>query len=162
VKHLAVLTALVAFLVTCAVSPSGAFAVSTEFSVEERAIIDRAVARWNEIAVPQFATYPSDEAQVGCRHCVYRIVIDSDLWRALDAKYEGLLGIYEPAFDRIGIVWPLEPAVLELVALHEFGHAHGLVHTEDPAIMFFSVGSAVDFTDIDLAECRRVFACVAD
>lgn len=134
-----------------------AFAASADFLPGERAALERAAARWNEVAVEQFCVVDGDGQQL---HGIWRIEVGSPEWQHITSTFGGeFYGIHLGNTDRIGIVSGLEVSLFELVALHEFGHAHGLDHTEPPSLMCSWVGSADDFTPIDIAECKRVGAC---
>jgi hypothetical protein len=133
--------------------------VSPDFPEGERQILDRAVRRWNEIAIEKFCL-EDGEAD---RRAIVRIGYRGPLWNDLSNNGQiDLLGVHWYGLDNIGIVDVLNPRTFYLVALHEFGHAHGLSHAGAPAIMHASIGTASDFTKIDLAECVRVEACEAD
>lgn len=140
------------------------FLVSSEFSPEERAALDRAAARWNEIAIEQFCLQDTAEEINGDdSRAIFRIPYKGEYWQEISASMGGLdfIGIYWP-WDLIGIVDSMPIDQFERVALHEFGHAHGLGHTDAPSIMHAYEGTASDFTDKDIAECKRVGACEAD
>ncbi len=138
------------------------FYVSRAFTATEQAALTRATTRWNEIASEKFCTQVVSEAQE--RHWIYRIPYKGPTWQEISDRLKGadVLGVYYGTTDRIGIVDGMNDGLFELVALHELGHAHGLDHTARPAIMHGASGTTADFTPIDLAECRRVLACVAD
>lgn len=138
------------------------FLVSSEFTFEEQRLIERAAWRWNQIAEEKFCTQVTNEAQD--RHWIYRIPYRGQTWQEISTRLKGadVLGVYYETGDRIGIVDGMSGDLFELVALHEFGHAHGLDHTAAPAIMYVASGGVYDFTPIDLAECHRVLACVVD
>lgn len=137
------------------------FVVDQAFTEEENIGLERAVARWNAIATEQFCLRPAEDGEIATntQHGVYRIEYKSSYWETLSKQFGGanVLGVHYPSTDQIGIVGGM--ADNELIALHEFGHAHGLAHTEAPSIMHASIGTASDFTPIDMAECRRVGAC---
>jgi len=132
------------------------FHVSAAFTQGERAALESAVARWNEIADEQFCL---DDGDGNDEHGVFRL--EGQELENLRADFKSdVIGVFYHEGGRIGIVANLPLDVFEVVALHEFGHAHGLQHTPPPSIMNAVVGTADDFTDNDLAECRRVSACL--
>lgn len=141
------------------------FVVAPEFTEAERAALERAVVRWNAIAIEPFCLRDGapGEAEV-TDNGVFRVRYRSEYWQQISARLGGSdwWGVHFGArTHQIGIVDILGIDVFELVALHEFGHAHGLVHTGPPAIMTPGVGGTFDFTEIDMAECRRVGACAS-
>ncbi len=135
------------------------FVVSPAFLPEERDALERAVTRWNRVAIEQFCL--TDGTGEAIEHGIFRIEYGGTYWKGLSAYFGGanILGVHFGESDQIGIVDTLGMDTFELVALHELGHAHGLAHTPPPSIMAASVGSASDFTSIDMGECRRVGAC---
>lgn len=173
-KLRAVFAALVAFGAACAAPtaeapPSGlcgrVFVVSLDFTEEERAAINSAVIRWNEIAKERFCTRLATPEEVpwNTRRGIFKIQYKGSYWQMLSEQHGGLdiWGIHFGRSDLIGIIDALSIDAFEVVALHEFGHAHGLNHIAAPGIMHDSAGTATDFTPNDLAECVRVGACVA-
>lgn len=138
------------------------FYVSPAFTAAEQSALARAATRWNEIATEKFCTQVTNQIQE--RHWIYRIPYKGPAWQEISTRLKGadVLGVYYESGDRIGIIDGMNGGLFELVALHEFGHAHGLDHTAKHAIMYVGSGTVTDFTPIDLAECRRVLACVAD
>jgi hypothetical protein len=171
VKTLSAVVALVAFLVACAapVKPppfsecDRLFVVSPAFPEDEQEALQHAVERWNEIAVEQFCLRAAapDEVAEEITHGIFRIPYKGAYWQEISKQFGGanVLGIHIGDADRIGIVDSLDIRLFELVALHEFGHAHSLRHTPAPSIMHSGVGTATDFTANDMAECHRVDAC---
>ncbi len=134
------------------------FVVSPAFPPEERAMLEAAVVRWNAIATERFCLRVGEAD--GVRHGITRIPYRGEQWQQLSKTLGGadVLGVHY-GNDQIGIVDVLDEVSFPLVALHEFGHAHGLGHIEAPAIMYYGIGTAFDFTALDMAECRRVGAC---
>jgi hypothetical protein len=140
------------------------FLVSSDFPPDERAALQRAASRWNEIAIEQFCLQVTDEEIDGeDSRAIFRIPYKGEYWQKVSASMGGVdfIGIYW-GWDLIGIVDSMPIDQFERVALHEFGHAHGLGHTEAPSIMHAYDGTASDFTANDIAECKRVGACASD
>ena len=139
------------------------FIVAPEFTKAERIAMASAVERWNEISNEAFCLKPAQkvgEAEV-VNHGVYRIPYKGAYWQEWSKALGNVdfIGLHFGRSDQIGIVDSLSPESFELVALHEFGHAHGLGHLPPPAIMCAYVGTASDFTANDMRECERVGAC---
>ncbi len=142
------------------------FVVAPEFTAEEHAALQRSLDRWNDRAAEPFCmrdATASGEAE-NTEHGVFRIAYHSPYWYEISKNVGGanFIGIHWGNTDQIGIVDTLSADTFELVALHEFGHAHGLRHTEPPSIMCAFIGTATDFTENDDRECRRVGACSSE
>lgn len=138
------------------------FAVSPAFSAEERVAIDRAMLRWNGIAEVRFCTrfsaskLPADYSEP----ILEKIEYGGEIWQKLAKDFHGnVYGVHLTIPERIYVVDSLDPATFEIVVLHELGHAHGLWHTDSPAIMHAKLDGTADFTSNDIAECERVGAC---
>jgi hypothetical protein len=140
------------------------FVLGLEFPEHERGAINRATTRWNAFAVEKFCVVEGDSSPEDVKHGIFRIVYGGEYWRQLSQSFGGsnVVGVHFGETDRIGIVDSLTEFDFELVALHEFGHAHGLGHTPAPSIMHASLRTAFDFTTFDFEECRRVGACVGN
>lgn len=142
------------------------FLVSREFPLEERAALGRAVRRWNAIAIQQFCLEDAGEEiePSTAEHAIFRIAYKGEYWKRVSESMGNVdfIGVYWGGPDVIGIVDSMPIDQFERVALHELGHAHGLSHTDAPAIMHAYEGTASDFTDKDIAECKRVGACASD
>lgn len=134
------------------------FVVSPDFDTDEVAALNRAVERWNYIATEQFCLSSGTGNERTVDHGIFKT------WRGTDeyngwAKDEPVIGLHWSGSDEIAIVGDLPIEDFELVALHELGHAHGLGHTPPPSIMCAYIGTADDFTGIDLDACRAAGAC---
>lgn len=180
-KFLLIVAALLAFLAACAApveSPKPSprrdggscdrtFIVSSDFPAREHEALQRAADRWNEIAVEQFCLAQAEESLVPPNmpsRAVFRMKHGGEYWQSLSDSHGGIdvIGVHLGDSDQIGFVDDLSEADFELVALHEFGHAHDLGHVAAPAIMHASIRTASDFTSNDLAECQRVGACLKE
>jgi hypothetical protein len=135
------------------------YVVAPEINEEQYRRIENAVGRWNEIAKQQFCVTRGNG--ISSAHGIYLIRYGSPTWKTLSQRIGGkdLLGRHWEGSDQIGIVDVLSDDKFEAVMLHEMGHSRGLEHTHPPAIMFESVGTADDFTSLDLQECHRVKVC---
>lgn len=178
-KFLLIVAALLAFLAACAApvekpksprdggSCDRTFIVSSDFPSREKEALQRAASRWNEIAIEQFCLAEADEPfgpdDMPMRG-IFRMKREGEFWKSLSDSHGGatIIGVHFGESDQIGFVDDLSETDFELVALHEFGHAHALGHVAAPAIMHASIGTAWDFTSNDLAECQRVGACLKE
>jgi hypothetical protein len=141
------------------------FQISSRFTDEERRMIDRGIERWNVLTFERLCVAPLapelDKPETERR--VFPVVYYSDEWAKLSDAFNGMniIGAHFGATDEIALVTGIDDEVFETTILHELGHAHGLGHVPPPAIMYADAGTAWDFTENDLSECRRVKACPA-
>lgn len=128
-------------LVILGCAPARAFEVDPKFSADERSEIARAAEEWNARTKP-----------------ARRITFDGHAWRVLkEDPATGFNGRADSSTRTIQIR-PEHPGVSTYaIALHEFGHAVGLGHTDSGVMMAFTVST--EFTPDVIAECRRVGAC---
>lgn len=126
------------FLVACA--PPLKFAVDPAFPSPDHDQITAAAAEWNR------------------RTTGHPIAFDGTSWRVVRAApVSGYNGWCDHS-RRLIEIHPNPPgATIYAVALHEFGHALGLNHTEHGVMDPKHV--TVEFSNEDMAECRRVGAC---
>lgn len=130
---------LLAFLVSCA--PPLAFVVAPTFTPDKQAQIAQAAEEWNQRTASS-----------------KRITLDGGEWSILEVDPgTGWNGSCTPSRRIIRIHPEPHNATTYAVALHEFGHALGLMHT--PRGVMFADEATTEFSDEDLAECRRVEAC---
>jgi hypothetical protein len=128
-----------AFLVSCA--PPLAFTVAPTFTADERAQIAAAAEAWNQRTVPS-----------------KRITLDGGEWSILEVDPgTGWNGSATPSRRVIRIHPNPVNATTYEVALHELGHALGMMHTTRGVM--FPHWATSEFSDEDMAECRRVEAC---
>lgn len=79
----------------------------------------------------------------------------SDFNNLLEAKPEE--GLYIPAENKIEIYILNDTETLKHTVAHEFGHALGIEHVEDPkSLMFATVSNAVKLSDKDMAGLNEV------
>lgn len=147
------LVAIAAFAVAACGDPDLVFAVDPQFSAEERADIERAAAQWNERTTTPI--------RFG-RHGGWRL--EKVAWGGITRRGAYIIEIN----DDLPVFLPV---------LHEFGHALGLRHTcfaplvpgkrssDEPCGSRPSFGvmdaahATPEFTEFDMAECRRAGAC---
>lgn len=131
-------------LVACA-SASLSFSVDPAFTESEQKEIRRAAETWNAITEDQ-------------------ITFDGADWR-IEQREPPLNNGRQPAgacYPRVRLIL-IHPNLqgtntsAYAVALHEFGHAHGLKHVAGGVMDANEVHT--EFTAADMAECRRVGAC---
>lgn len=135
------------------------FKVRAGFSLEQRDSLARAAARWNEIAIESFCVQ-DDETEGGpeVRPIEYGGEEYQRLYAYFRSDFGGAHWIDAQGKDVIVLRTDVDVLGFEAVAMHEFGHAHRLGHIPDPGIMS-DAEFTWDFTEYDLAECRRVGAC---
>ena len=141
------LAAVAALLVGCAASPaSRVLAVDAAFTVEERAALERCVARWDAVA-PESGLALDFDAPVGDTSSIVKRgggnMGDTIIKRAHVTLHPNLT----------------ERGVFESVACHELGHVLGLDHVEELAVMNPGPMWEVELSAADVGECVRVGAC---
>jgi hypothetical protein len=150
------------FLVGCAAEQEpacdGSFHAHRTLTPEARAHVEVAFAKWNELAGRDVARFvEGDPDDVTCS-----VRIDENAGAlGLFSHEDGSLAL-APARLRTeapGCAAQMGDCI-EAVALHETGHALGLVHTSDAGHVMSPDGELLlAFTDADRAECSRAGVC---
>lgn len=134
--------------------------VSDVFDGEEYASLEAATARWNAVSDEKFCLIRKKLPAGIVKRAIVRVPTSNRSWQYnLEHIGYDLKGLYFPESDCVAVPEGLPKEELYGVVLHELGHALGLQHIAAPAVMADRQGSAVDFTENDLAECRRVGVC---
>lgn len=154
-------TAALVLLLSCA-DDGIRWSLPADMPADERAAFAAKCADWNRIAVRQ-QSIADDE---GTHHVVYRE--PDELTNFHDEDGDGVNDYRAEAGGRwLFVRRGMRPDMFRGVVLHEQGHVLGLSrrgadgidrHVPAPAVMSATVSSE-EFSEADLAECRRVRAC---
>ena len=133
------------------VACNGQFNIAPGFNPNQYAAIKSAADRWNKFAGRDVINL---SVGVGIDHVCTIRPGDPNPRREPNVFGRTYLLRYEIVLDAQHLNW----VQLEQVTAHEFGHALGLSHVSDPDATMNRLASS-EFTDADLAECRRVGVC---
>jgi hypothetical protein len=136
---------LLAALLSCADDGIG-WDLPADMLPEERAAFGEACERWNHVAIrQQHIAEPGD----GNRRVL--MVLREHMANGPDTDGETGSGVMRLARG-------MERGEFLMVTVHEQGHALGLRHIDGVGVMHAHAGQ-VEFSDDDIAECRRAKAC---
>lgn len=126
--------------------------VQDAFTASETATFFSAVARWNAwLGYERFAISAEGECPI--------------IKRTLTAEHAVTYFRYDDSslsidLNAFGVSFPTrDPETLELLVMHEMGHAAGFGHVERGVMGAGRAHLATDFTDDDRAECLRIGLC---
>lgn len=133
--------AALALLVGCVEPDDPSFDIDSGFSDADVGGIVRAMGRWNKLTIPS-----------------KRMTLDRpSSWR-IERRDPGTGFNGECLWpDRVVLIRPGSDA--EMVFLHEGGHVLDLGHVPDGTGVMSKSDALPDFTEADMAECRRAGAC---
>jgi hypothetical protein len=124
------------------------FQIEDSFTDEEVDVLYHAAEEWNQHTTRKIVFGPNDKRHVIKRD---RDHFPGEIDRTTLAPGQQPYAIGDNTLVVIG-----RGFVTKAIVMHEFGHAHGLKHTNAPGVMGYG---GDELSEHDLYECRRVKAC---
>jgi hypothetical protein len=142
-------TALAALLLVSCADDSIWWDLPPDMTDEQRAAFGEACERWNFVAIrQQYIADPGDGT--------WRVQLR--LAEHMIDQRDGVAGEVIRGAHSMHLLRGMDPATFAMVAAHEQGHALRLEHHDGAGLMNEHAGQ-IEFSEEDLAECRRVNAC---